>query len=77
MKLEELMQQILLLPPDQKKMILEILKEEEYQLMEGFCHLPGIDKTTAWKEMSRRAEEVVHEEKTCLIHFDDHLLSLH
>ena len=76
MDLQELMKHILLLPDTDKQKILQALMEEAALNQEGHYNPIRLSNTPAWKEMMRRAEEVIREEKTCLIHFDDHMQSL-
>ena len=70
------MQYILLLPREEKEFIMNMLSEDNINTLEGQYHSRHLSQSPQWKEMTRRAEEVIKEEKSCLIHFDDHIQSL-
>jgi hypothetical protein len=76
MEFAELLRLIMLLPPEMKQMLAGIINEDPFVL--GVDHLDSLHlhQTPEWKEMNRRANEVVYEEKTCLIEFDEHLQSI-
>ena len=76
MDFSQLMEYILSLPASQKKMIIEMLNEAGGVHYDEMYDTRTLTKTPEWQEMIHRAEEVIFEEKSCLIHFDDHIQSL-
>ncbi len=71
----ELIKFILSLPNDQKKLIRDMLNELTNENYGEIYNLDTLTKTPEWLEVIRRSEEIMVEEKSCLIHFDDHIQS--
>ena len=76
MLLDDLIKQVLLLSPNDKEKIYLILSQEREHVFDNHSFPGRLANLPEWKEMDNRAKEVVREEKTCLVHFDDHMKSI-
>lgn len=75
MTLEELIKYILVLPKDQRETIMRVMSEEKVYDAEGQYFSNNLAGSSQWKEIQAREDELIKEEKTCLICFEDHIQS--
>jgi hypothetical protein len=76
MDFQQLLNHIMLLPQQQKQVIMRMLDTENLNIPEQYYNHRLLRQTPEWKEMENRVQEVFGEERPCLVHFDDHLTSL-
>ena len=75
MDLQTILQHIKMLSPEDRKVLGDILNHDNNTDHEEYYQIKYLTLTDEWKEMIQRAEEVIKEQKSCLIHFDDHIQS--